>query len=117
MPASTHDPARVVGLGAFTFVRDTGELRGASATTRLAPQPAALLALLVDHAGEIVSRDTIKQVLWPDTAVDFEAGLHQCIRQIRVALGDDAARPQFVETIPRRGYRLRAEALAQPEPT
>jgi DNA-binding winged helix-turn-helix (wHTH) protein/TolB-like protein len=109
VPASTREPARRVALGSRVLDRDTGELvDAAGGCTRLAPQPAALLGLLVDHAGEVVSRDAIRAALWPDVAVDFEAGLHQCIRQIRVALADDAT---FVETIPRRGYRLRREAL------
>lgn len=124
MPASPSepagDPARRVALGSLVLDRDTGELvDAAGGRTRLPPQPAALLGLLVDHAGEIVSRDAIRTALWPDVAVDFDAGLHQCIRQIRVALSDDATHPHFVETIPRRGYRLRRESLGvvPPEPS
>lgn len=104
-------------MGSRRFDRDTGELVDAAGeSVRLPPQPAALLALLIDHAGEVVNRDAIRAALWPDVAVEFDAGLHQCIRQIRVALGDDATHPTFVETIPRRGYRFRREALGPSTP-
>ncbi len=113
MPASPGESQRRrVALGSRVLDRETGELVDeAGGRTRLPPQPAALLGLLIDHVGEVVSRDAIRAALWPDVAVDFEAGLHQCIRQLRVALADDATKPRFVETIPRRGYRLRREAL------
>lgn len=100
----------LVQLGELRFDRRTGELRAEDGSIkRLPPQPTALLALLIDQRGQVATREQIRAHLWPDVAVDFEAGLHQCIRQIRTALGDDAKQPRFVETVPRRGYRLRAE--------
>jgi DNA-binding winged helix-turn-helix (wHTH) protein/TolB-like protein len=72
---------------------------------RLAPQPAQLLLLLIDHYPGIVSHGEIREAIWPDVQVDYERSLHYCIRQIRSALDEQASDPQFIETIPRRGYR------------
>ena len=96
-----------------TFDPASGELRRGGEVSRLEPQPAALLALLVARAGTLVSHAEIAGHLWPDgTHVDFQAGVHYAVRRIRAALGDQAGAPRFVETMPRRGYRLRVEALA-----
>jgi DNA-binding winged helix-turn-helix (wHTH) protein/TolB-like protein len=96
----------------------TGEIEapapdGGRRITRLAPQPAALLRMLVAYAGELVSIDDIRRTLWPDVQVEFDNSMHACVRQVRAALGDSAASPAFIETLPRRGYRL----LATPEPS
>lgn len=72
---------------------------------RLAPQPAQLLQLLLEKSPGIVSRDLIRETIWPDVQVDFDRSLHFCIRQVRTALEESAADPVFIETIPRRGYR------------
>jgi len=97
----------VVRFGEFEFDPLPGELRRGGATTRLEPQPARVLAVLVERAGEVVSRDELQQRVWSgDTFVDFERGLNYCIAQIRAALGDSASEPRFIETLPRRGYRF-----------
>src|SRR5712692_1003959 len=84
-----------------------GELRRDGVTTRLEPQPARVLAVLVERAGDVVSREELQQRVWSgDTFVDFERGLNYCVAQIRAALGDSASEPRFVETLPRRGYRF-----------
>jgi DNA-binding winged helix-turn-helix (wHTH) protein/TolB-like protein len=84
-----------------------GELRRGGMTTRLEPQPARVLALLVERAGDVVTRAELQQHVWSgDTFVDFERGLNYCIAQIRTALGDSASSPRFIETLPRRGYRF-----------
>ena len=96
-----------------TFDPASGELRRRGHRSRLEPQPAALLALLAARAGTLVTHAEIARHLWPDGIhVDFQAGVHYAVRQIRAALGDRAEAPRFVETMPRRGYRLRADALA-----
>jgi DNA-binding winged helix-turn-helix (wHTH) protein/TolB-like protein len=100
-----------VVLGDFAFDPDTGELRrldgeGEAAVQRLPPQPAVLLSLLAEDPGRIVSREEIRARLWPDVTVDFEQSLHFCMRQVRSALGDTARTPRYIETLPRRGYRL-----------
>jgi TolB-like protein len=88
----------------------------------LQAQPAHVLALLVGRAGQIISRSELQQALWgADTHVDFDQGINWCIRRIREVLGDDAREPQFVETVPRLGYRFIAcctlkEVVTQSEP-
>ncbi len=108
-------------FGGFQFDTGSGELRrvddGSDADVlRLPPQPAALLTLLAEKKGGLVTREEIRETLWPGTQVEFDAGLHFCIRQIRSALGDSAADAQYVETLPRRGYRL-VPAVTLVEPT
>lgn len=78
---------------------------GAEVATRLSPQPAHLLQLLLEHAPEIVAHETIQQALWPGVQVDFERSLHFCVRQIRQALGEAATAPRFIGTVARRGYQ------------
>ncbi len=74
---------------------------------RLENQPLQILSALVDHPGEIVSREELCALLWPDgTYVDFDEGLNTAIKKLRYALGDSAESPVFIETVPRRGYRF-----------
>lgn len=108
--AATH-------FGQFAFHSDTGTLTRNGIPIRLQPQPARVLALLVGRAGEVVSRDELRQQIWgADTFVDFERGLNFCIAQIRSALGDSADSPRYVETLPKRGYRFIAPTSALPPP-
>ena len=94
-------------FGLFEFDAVTGVLTREGAPVRLQPQPARVLAILVARAGEVVTRDALRQEVWNDgTFVDFERGLNFCIAQIRSALGDAADSPRFIETLPRRGYRF-----------
>jgi len=94
-------------FASFEFDERAGELRRAGTTRRLEPQPARVLAVLVEHAGEVVTRAELQQRVWSgDTFVDFDRGLNYCIAQIREALGDSASEPRFIETLPRRGYRF-----------
>jgi len=100
-----------VQFGAFEFDPVSGELArrdpgSEPAVQRLARQPALLLALLIEKRGGVLSREEIRERIWPGVSVDFESSLHFCIRQIRSALGDSAAEPAYIETLPRRGYRL-----------
>ena len=108
-----------VRFGLFEFDADTGALSREGVSVRLQPQPARVLAILVTHAGDVVTRDTLRQEVWSDgTFVDFERGLNFCVAQIRSALGDAADSPRFIETLPRRGYRFIApihETRSQPE--
>lgn len=79
---------------------------GAEATVRLQPQPAEVLALLVRKEGGVLSREEMRDALWPDTEIELDQSINFCIRQVRAALGDSASAPRFIETLPRRGYRL-----------
>jgi DNA-binding winged helix-turn-helix (wHTH) protein/TolB-like protein len=96
-----------VAFGVFEFDPGTGLLSRAGTPVRLQPQPARVLALLVEQAGTVVTRESLRQHVWADgTFVDFERGLNFCVAQIRGALGDAADSPRFIETVPRRGYRF-----------
>jgi Tol biopolymer transport system component/DNA-binding winged helix-turn-helix (wHTH) protein len=86
---------------------DGGELAREGKNVRLPPQPAKVLALLAKRAGTLVLREEIQRELWHhESQVDFDQGLNYCIRQIRVALNDNAEQPTYIETVPRRGYRF-----------
>ena len=101
-------------FGLFEFDPDSGVLSREGVPVRLQPQPGRVLAILVTHAGEVVTRDALRQEVWNDgTFVDFERGLNFCIAQIRSALGDSADSPRFIETLPRRGYRFIAPVSRQ----
>ncbi len=94
-------------FGLFDLDAATGELRREGAAVRLQPQPAAVLRLLVARAGEIVTREELRQAVWgADTFVDFDRGLNFCIAQVRAALGESADAPRYVRTIPKRGYQF-----------
>jgi TolB-like protein/DNA-binding winged helix-turn-helix (wHTH) protein/Tfp pilus assembly protein PilF len=87
-----------------------GELRKHGLKIRIQEQPFQVLAMLVEHPGEVVTRDELQKKLWPaDTFVDFDHGLNKAINKIREALNDSAESPRFVETVARRGYRFLAE--------
>jgi DNA-binding winged helix-turn-helix (wHTH) protein/TolB-like protein len=120
MPPAPRSP--VVRIGDFLFNASTGEVWPATQPdsierTRLPPQPARLLQILVERDGELVAREEIRASLWPDTFVEFDQSLHFCVSQIRSAFGDPAREPTYIETLPRRGYRLmRTVVEVQPEP-
>ena len=85
----------------------TGEVWREGLPVHLPPQPFKVLFLLASHAGDVVTREEIRQELWGhDTFVDFDGGLNFCINQIRKALRDNAESPRFIHTLPRRGYRF-----------
>lgn len=99
--------ASPVRFGAFELDLGTGELRKSGTVTGLPPQPFKILALLVSHAGELVTRDEIRAHVWgQDTFVDFEHGLNFAIQKIRAVLGDNTDSPHYIETLPKRGYRF-----------
>ncbi len=99
--------ATVYRFGDFELDRRTLELRKSGQRVRLTPQPARLLALLASRAGELVAREELRGELWDEaTFVDFEHNLNYSVNCVRVALGDTARRPQYIETLPRRGYRF-----------
>src|SRR5207244_5931501 len=85
----------------------SGELRKHGSRLRLQDQPFQLLRLLLERPGELVTREELKQKLWPaDTFVDFDDGLNTAVKKLRDTLGDSAERPKYIETLPRRGYRF-----------
>src|SRR5246127_5186517 len=83
-----------------------GQVRKGGVKRRLRGQPLQVLAILVEHAGEVVTREELQRQIWTaDTFVDFDHGLHNAIARIREVLGDSAENPRYIETLPRRGYR------------
>ena len=109
MPEAEH-PHRRLRFGVFEMDLRTGELRKHGMQVRLQKQPFQVLAMLLEHPGEVVTREELQKNLWPaDTFVDFDHGLNKAINKIRDALGDSAESPRFLETVSRRGYRFLAE--------
>jgi len=97
-------------FGVFDLDTKTGELRKEGRLVHLRNQPFQVLSVLLDRAGELVTRDEIKAALWADNVdVDVEQGLNYCVKEIRSALGDNADAPRFIQTLPRRGYRFLAD--------
>ena len=98
---------RIVCFGVFELDLTTGELRRNGLKLRLQGQPIQVLCLLLEHSGDIVTREELRQKLWPsDTFVDFDHSLNTAINKLRDALGDSASTPRYVETLARRGYRF-----------
>jgi cholera toxin transcriptional activator len=95
-------------FGVFEFDGATGELRkDGKIEPRLRDQAAQILAMLLSRPRDVVTREEIQQALWPaDTFVDFDHGVNSAVNQLRGALGDSAANPRFIQTLPRRGYRF-----------
>src|SRR5271156_271559 len=103
-------------FGVFELDLRAGELHKHGLRVRLQQQPLQVLAALLEHPGEVVTREELQKKLWPaDTFVDFDHGLNKAINKIRDALGDSADSPRFVETVARRGYRFLAEVKAAEE--
>lgn len=97
----------VYRFGIFEFDTESNGLRKSGRAVALEPQPARALALLLARAGDVVSREEIRDAVWGrDTHVDFDRGLAYCVSQIRTALNDSGENPRFVQTIPRRGFKF-----------
>jgi len=108
-------PSHIVLFGLFEFDVETGELWTRGHHVRLQEQAQQVLRMLVSRPGEVITREAFRSALWPDeTFVDFEAGLNVVVNRIRHVLGDSAASPRFIETVPRRGYRFIAPVTAAP---
>ncbi len=105
--AQTTDQYTKVRFGVYEADLKTGELRKSGTRIRIQSQPFKVLTLLLDNAGEVVTREKLQQELWgTDTIVDFDHSLGTAINKIREALGDSADNPRFVETLAKRGYRF-----------
>jgi DNA-binding winged helix-turn-helix (wHTH) protein len=105
-------------FGPFHFDPSSGVLSKSGSPIRLQDQSARILTTLLERPGELVTRQTLQNLLWPDGVnVDFESGINSSMRRLRQTLLDDAERPRYIETVPRRGYRfLAAVEVVQPEP-
>jgi len=99
--------SKIARFGLFELDLDAGELRKSGVRLRLQGQPFQVLALLLEHAGDVVTREELREKLWPaDTFVDFDHSVNTAINKVREALGDSASSPRYVETLARRGYRF-----------
>jgi len=109
---------RLLHFGTFEADLSSNELRKAGALVKLQSQHFQLLVLLAERAGQVVTREEIRQTLWNnETFVDFDRSINFCVSQIRGSLGDDPQSPRYIETLPRKGYRFVApvtEAGAEP---
>ena len=105
---SGNQPTHVVlSFGSFEADLQSQELKKQGVLLRLPGQSFQILTMLLQKPGQLVSREELKQALWPtDTFVDFEKGTNAAINRLREALGDSAENPRYIETLPRRGYRL-----------
>src|SRR6185436_8332322 len=103
----------VIRFGVFEVDLRSGELRKNGLRIKLQDQPFQILTMLLEEPGQVVTREQLRQRLWPDgTFVDFEHGLHAAIQRLRQALNDSADTPRFIETLPKRGYRFLAPVKA-----
>jgi TolB-like protein/Tfp pilus assembly protein PilF len=102
--------SEVLRFASFELDCRSRELRDGARSVRLQDQPFEILRLMLERPGDVITRDELRHRLWPEgTFVDFEHSLNAAIKRLRAALGDDAERPRFVETVPRRGYRFIAQ--------
>ncbi len=107
-----------VRFGAFEVDLRSGEMRKHGIKIKLQEKPFQILALLVEQPGEVVTREELQRRLWPaDTFVDFDRNLNTAANRLRQALGDSAENPRFIETLPRRGYRLIVPVYGEPSRT
>ena len=99
--------AKTLYFESFELRTDTRELYKRGIRLKLRPQAYQVLLLLAECAGEVVSRDQLRERLWAqETYVDFEHGLNTAVMELRAALSDSAAEPKFIQTLPRLGYRF-----------
>ena len=111
------NPTQAWRFGVFEVDVRALELRRGGAPVKLREQSFRILVLLLEHPGELVTREELRRVLWPsDTFVDFDHSLNTAVMKLREALGDSAEKPLYIETIPKRGYRFITleEALSDP---
>jgi TolB-like protein/DNA-binding winged helix-turn-helix (wHTH) protein len=103
----TSHASKIVRCGVFEIDLKAFELRKHGLRLKLAEQPFQILAILLEQPGEVITRDELRERLWPgDTFVDFDHGLNNAVMRLREALGDSPDKPRFIETLPRRGYRF-----------
>jgi DNA-binding winged helix-turn-helix (wHTH) protein/Tol biopolymer transport system component len=103
-----------IRFGVYELDRDAMELRRHGAPIRLQEQPFRVLAMLAERPGEVISREQLQEKIWGNTFVDFDQSLNKAVNRVREALNDNAGTPQYIETVPRRGYRFIAPVAAIP---
>lgn len=107
--------AAILRFDVYTLDLRAGELFKGDRKIKLQEQPFRILTMLLEHPGELVTREELRQRLWPeDTFVDFDHSLNTAIKKLRRALYDEAGKPRFIETLPRRGYRFVGSVVDHP---
>jgi DNA-binding winged helix-turn-helix (wHTH) protein len=113
--SSKPDCSQNWAFGAFELEGRTAELRRNGVAVRLQEQPSQLLLILLQHAGQIVTREDLRLRLWAaDTFVDFDHALNTAVMKLREALGDSSEKPLYIQTLPRKGYRFVAPVAVVP---
>jgi len=108
--------SEVVRFDIFEVDLRAGELRRGGRLVKLQEQPLRVLSLLLERSGEVVTRDELRQNLWPaDTFVDFDHGLNSAVARLRQALRDSAEKPRLIETLAKRGYRFIGQLDVRPD--
>ena len=108
---------RCLRTGLFEVDLGSGEVHKSGRKVPLQEQPFRVLAMLLEHTGKIITREELQARVWPtDTFVGFDESINTAIRKLRIAFGDSADNPRFIETIPRRGYRFVAPVSELREP-
>ena len=112
---TSHSAEQAIRFGMFEADFRAGELRKQGVKVKLQDQPLQVLQVLLQHPGELVTREELRTRIWPsDTFVDFDVGINNAIKRLREALGDSAETPRFIETLSRRGYRFIETISASP---
>src|SRR5258708_2266662 len=105
---------RLYRFGLFSADTESGRLLREGIRVKLQDQPFRVLCLLLEHAGQVVTREELRQSLWSsDTYVEFDGSLNAALKRLRFALGDSAENPIFIETLPKRGYRFVAPVAVE----
>ena len=108
----------IIRFGVFEADVRTRQLWKNGVRVRLQDQPFRVLRMLFERRGKVVTRSEIQRAIWPNTTFgDFDHALNSTIRRIRIALGDSAENPRFIETLPKRGYRFLFEVYGEAAPT
>lgn len=107
MGGSPSSRSQIIRFATFELEPRAGELRKGGIRIRLQVQPFQVLQILLEHPGEVITREELQKRIWPaDTFVDFDHGLNNAIKRLRETLSDEAETPRYIETIPLRGYRF-----------
>src|SRR5271156_1129902 len=116
--ATVNNGNRTIRFGAFEADLPSGEIRKSGSRIKLQDQPFKVLQILLEHPGDLVTREELQSRIWPeDSFGDFDHAVNVAVGKLRAALGDSAENPSFIETVPRRGYRFVATLDESPVDT
>src|SRR6202050_2132539 len=105
--SAVHNGNQTIRFGEFEADLHVGEIRKSGSRIKLQDQPFRVLQILLEHRGELVTREELQSRIWPEESFgDFDHAVNVAVGKLRAALGDSAENPSFIETLPRRGYRF-----------